>query len=66
MLQLQVPLHLITLFAKGLGFYPVICSSNIQLKLQVENHLHIVDHGFTSFCTTLLFVHISSMKLLLF
>lgn len=34
---------------QGFRFYPVICSSNIQLKLQVENHLHIVDHGITFF-----------------
>lgn len=51
--------HLITLFVKVLGFYPVICSSNIQLKLQVENRLHTVDHGFTSLCTTLTAVHTS-------
>lgn len=44
----------------------MVCSSNIQLKLQVENHLHTVDHGFTSFCTTLTFVHASSMRLLFF
>lgn len=51
--------HLITLFVKVLGFYPVICSSNIQLKLQVENRLHTVDHGFTSLCTTLTAVRTS-------
>lgn len=51
--------HLITLFVKVLGFYPVICSSNIQLKLQVENRLHSVDHGFTSLCTTLTAVRTS-------
>lgn len=51
--------HLITLFVKVLGFYPVICSSNIQLKLQVENRLHTADHGFTSLCTTLTAVHTS-------
>lgn len=51
--------RLITLFVKVLGFYPVICSSNIQLKLQVENRLHTVDHGFTSLCTTLTAVRTS-------
>lgn len=51
--------HLITLFVKVLGFYPVICSSNIQLKLQVENRLHTIDHGFTSLCTTLTAVRAS-------
>lgn len=48
-LWVWAPLHLITLFVKVLGFYPVICSSNIQLKLHMENHLHTVDHGITSF-----------------
>lgn len=50
---------LITLFVEVLGLYPVICSSNIQLKLRVENRLHTVDHGFTSLCTTLTAVHTS-------
>lgn len=40
----------------------MIRSSNIQLKLEVENRLHIVDDGFTSFCTALGFVHTSSMR----
>lgn len=48
-LWVWAPLHLITLFVKVLGSYPAICSSNIQLKLHMENHLHTVDYGITSF-----------------